>query len=265
MTRMAFYAFLGALATFAAPGAVAPARADSWTATEGLCRDWRGTWTLESTGPGTWSGRINYRHVGGSCRAATGSPFSANVSVEVTGSTWRAQRTDCTYSGTVRGAQLVGTFRCAKSGGPFDVVIDLPVPLTAPPPPASTAARPPTPAPAPASPQRSGAPMPPGCPIVGSWQSQIGTGVLAARSTWFIGPDGKVIEFGTGTGQGRARLEGRVLTIEFNIKGTSGEFLVSLGVDCTEGSGHQRWLTGPIAGRAYAVKFTKVGATSPGR
>src|SRR5262249_36994929 len=41
--------------------------AESWHAAEGPCLDWTGTWEVSQSGPGTGTGRINYRHTGGDC------------------------------------------------------------------------------------------------------------------------------------------------------------------------------------------------------
>jgi len=103
---------------------VAPrALADVWEVTEGVCLDWRGAWNVNQTGPDSWTGTINYQHVGGTCLAATGMQLTAVVNVQINGGTWSAQRSrsssgnDCTYSGSVQGNQLVGTYFCAKGGG----------------------------------------------------------------------------------------------------------------------------------------------------
>jgi hypothetical protein len=49
--------------------------------------------------------------------------------VQISGGTWRAQRLnssngdDCSYGGTVRGSQLIGTYICNSNRG-FNIAID---------------------------------------------------------------------------------------------------------------------------------------------
>jgi len=105
------------------------ASAESWHAAEGPCLDWTGTWEVNQSGPGTWTGRINYRHTGGDCIGPHDTPFSANVNVQFGGEVWTAQRlhssdgNDCQYGGTVQGTQLVGQYHC-RNGGPYKIKID---------------------------------------------------------------------------------------------------------------------------------------------
>jgi len=120
---------LALLALFAVAGGAIRARAQSvqtWTVTQGVCGDWRGTWAMQHAGPGHWIGTSIIKVVGQQC---TGRPIGTQITANVDFQTnsdlsWTASTTntnnadDCRYSGTVNeNTAATGTYRCGGSNG----------------------------------------------------------------------------------------------------------------------------------------------------
>ena len=107
----------------------APAVAETWSERAGACDEWAGTWTVTEARPGVWTGTATQRKVGGSCAPADDRILTGAVEAVVSGDRFSARKlhmpdgSDCSYTGTIDGDRISGTYVCPPSAGTFSFTI----------------------------------------------------------------------------------------------------------------------------------------------
>src|SRR3954464_13686210 len=107
----------------------APAVAETWSERAGACDEWAGTWTVTEARPGVWSGTATQRKVGGSCAPADDRILTGAVEAVVSGDRFSARKlhmpdgSDCSYTGTIDGGRISGTYVCQPPAGTFSFTI----------------------------------------------------------------------------------------------------------------------------------------------
>src|SRR3712207_5087605 len=95
----------------------APAAADTWTITEGVCGEWSGTWNVNEDYPGRWFGSSQQTQTGGQCTRGSGQLDTATVSANISGNRFYARRSStnytCNYVGRVDSGIISGRFNCS--------------------------------------------------------------------------------------------------------------------------------------------------------
>ena len=99
----------------------APAAAETWSERAGVCDEWAGTWSVTEARPGVWTGTATQRKVGGSCAPADDRILTGAVEAVVSGDRFSARKLhmpgigDCSYTGTIDGDRISGTYVCPPS------------------------------------------------------------------------------------------------------------------------------------------------------
>src|SRR4051794_31054153 len=107
----------------------APAAAETWSERAGACDEWAGTWTVTEARPGVWTGTATQRKVGGSCAPADGRILTGAVEAVVSGDRFSARKLhmpgigDCSYTGTIDGDRISGTYVCPPSADTFSFTL----------------------------------------------------------------------------------------------------------------------------------------------
>ena len=100
-----------------------PAVAETWSERAGVCDEWAGTWSMTEAHPGVWTGTATQRKVGGSCAPADDRTLTGAAEAVVSGDRFSARKlhmpdgSDCSYTGTVDGDRISGTYVCQPSAG----------------------------------------------------------------------------------------------------------------------------------------------------
>ena len=106
-----------------------PAVAETWSVRAGVCDELAGTWSVTEARPGVWTGTATQREVGGSCAPADDRTLTGAVKAAMSGYRFSAQKlhmpdgSDCSYTGTIDGDRISGTYVCQPSAGTFSFTI----------------------------------------------------------------------------------------------------------------------------------------------
>jgi hypothetical protein len=106
-----------------------PAVAETWSERAGVCDEWAGTWSVTEARPGVWTGTATQRKVGGSCAPADDRTLTGAAEAVVSGDRFSARKlhmpdgSDCSYTGTIDGDRISGTYVCPPSAGTFSFTI----------------------------------------------------------------------------------------------------------------------------------------------
>jgi hypothetical protein len=114
-----------AFSTLAVSPVPAQAQTENWTASQGVCGDWRGTWAMQHVGSGHWIGTSVITVRSHQCTSTPiGTQLTATVDFSTYGNrTWKATDTNtkngshCQYSGAISSKNsAAGTYRCGAGG-----------------------------------------------------------------------------------------------------------------------------------------------------